>query len=150
MYYRKKKQAWQRKSLVLAFLVCVVVILYYSWLPDARFEKETYLPLWLRNWSNYYFNLRTAIPFTALGFLLEAWVSIPERLFTLKSSSPFRIRNTFIAAVIVCLAEGGQFFVLNRHPDSLDIAFGIMGSTCGSIIYYCFKKFTKLFIIKYA
>nr|WP_315184856.1 hypothetical protein [uncultured Flavobacterium sp.] len=149
-FYNKKKIAWQRKTIVVAFLCCVAGIFYYSWLPDAKLGNETYLPLWLRNWSNTYFNLRTAIPFVALGFLLEAWASIPTRFFSVKSSSPFRIRNTCIATVIICLAEGGQFFVLNRHPDSLDIAFGILGSTCGNIIYYCIKNFTKLFFIKHA
>jgi glycopeptide antibiotics resistance protein len=149
-FYSKKKYRRQRKSILFAFLLCVFVILYYSWLPDPRLEKETYLPLWIRNWSNYYFNIRTAIPFLFLGFLLEAWSSIPTRFFIVQNSSPFRIRNTFIAALVVCLAEGGQFFVLNRQPDSLDIVFGILGSTCGSVIYYCIKKITNLFFSKHA
>lgn len=133
-----------------AFFLCVVAIFYYSWLADPRFEKEAYLPWWLRNWSNTYFNLRTAVPFVPLGFLLEAWATIPNRFFIVKSRTPFRIRSTFIAVVVICLAEGGQFFVLDRHPDSTDIVFAILGSTCGSILHYCFKSFTKLFSTRYA
>jgi hypothetical protein len=148
--FNKKKYAWQRKSIGLGFLLCVLIIFYYSWLPDARLGKETYLPLWLLNWSNTYFNLRTAIPFVALGFLLEAWASIPTQFFIVQSSSPFRICTTLIAAVVVCVAEGGQFLVLNRNPDSLDLVYGILGSTCGSVIHYCIKNFTKLFFIKHA
>lgn len=145
-----KKYTNRQKSIVFAFLLCVAGIFYYSWLPNPRFETETYLPLWLRNWSNTYFNLRTAIPFIPLGYLLEALASIPTKIFVAKKSSPLRIKTTLIATVIICLAEGGQFFIANRNPDSLDIAFGILGSTCGGIIYYCIKNFTKLFFIKHA
>lgn len=148
--FNKKKYALQRKSIVFVFLLCVFVIFYYSWLADGRLDKETYLPSWIRNWSDTYFNLRTAIPFVALGFLLEAWATIPTRFFIVQSNSPFRIRTTFIAAVVVCVAEGGQFFVLNRHPDSLDIVYGILGSTFGNVLYYLTKKIIKLFFTKHA
>jgi glycopeptide antibiotics resistance protein len=140
----------RRKLIVFAFLCCVTGIFYYSWLPDARLANETYLPYWIRNWSNTYFNLRTAIPFLPLGFLLEAYATIPTRFFSVKSDSPFRIRTTLIAIVVIGLAEGGQFFVLNRHPDSSDIAFALMGSTCGSVLYYCLKKSNQLFSKKNA
>lgn len=150
MFYNKKKYDWQRKCFVFAILCCIVSIFYYSWLPDARFGKETYLPSWLRNWSNTYFNLRTGVPFVGLGFLLEGWSSIPTRFFIVPSSSPFRISTICTAALIVCVAEGGQFFVLNRHPDSLDVAFGILGSIFGGIIHYCIKNFIKIFLSKNA
>lgn len=145
-----KKYTNRQKSIVFAFLLCVAGIFYYSWLPNPRFETETYLPLWLRNWSNTYFNLRTAIPFIPLGYLLEAWASIPTKIFVAKKSFPLRIKTTLIATVIIWLAEGGQFFIANRNPDSLDIVFGIMGSSCGSIIHYCIKNLTKSFFIKHA
>lgn len=139
-----------QKSIAFAFLLCVAGIFYYSWLPNPGFETETYLPLWLRNWSNTCFNLRTAIPFVPLGYLLEAWVSIPTKVFVAKSRLSLRITTILIATIVVCLAEGGQFFIRNRNPDSLDIVFGILGSTCGSVIHYCVTNFTKLFFIKHA
>lgn len=148
--YNKKKYAWQRKCIVFAILCCVVSIFYYSWLPKGRLGKETYLPLWFLNWSNTYFNLRTAIPFTALGFLLETCDSITDKSLSGKSTLPFWAINIGIGSVIVCLAEGGQFFILDRHPDLRDVAFGILGSICGSILYYFTKKIIKLFLSKNA
>ena len=149
-FYNKKKIAWQRKTILVAFLCCVAAIFYYSWLPNPRLETETYLPLWLRNWSNTYFNLRTAIPFMPLGYLLSAWTSVSSSLFSVKWRFPLWINNTLIATIIICLVEGGQFFIKNRSPDCLDLVFGILGSTCGTIIHYCIKNFTNLFFIKHA
>jgi glycopeptide antibiotics resistance protein len=148
--YNKKKYGRQRKMILFVCFICVLAIFYYSWVPDARFEKEAYLPWWLRNWSNTYFNLRTAVPFLPLGFLLEAYASIRTRFFIFKSDSPFRIRTTLIALVVICLAEGGQFFVLDRHPDSTDVAFALLGSSCGSVPHYFFKNFNQLFSTKNA
>ena len=148
--YNKKKYGRQRKIILVVFFICVLAIFYYSWLPDPRFEKEIYLPWWLLNWSNTYFNLRTAVPFVPLGFLLEAYASIPTRFFIVKSKVPFRIRNTLITVVIVLIAEGGQFFIANRHPDITDITFAILGSTFGSILHYFIKSFTKLFSSRHA
>lgn len=145
-----KKDTIKQKSIAFAFLLCVAGILYYSWLPNPGLETETYLPLWLRNWSNTYFNLRTAIPFIPLGYLLEAWASIPTKIFVAKKSFSLRIKTTLIATVIICLAEGGQFFIKNRSPDILDLVFGILGSICGSIIHYCVTNFIKLIFIKHA
>lgn len=62
-----------RKIVLLLLLLVISIVFYFSWLSDPSFMNETYLPQWLLNWSNYYYNLRTAIPFVALGFLLEAY-----------------------------------------------------------------------------
>lgn len=145
-----KKYTIKEKSILVAFLLCVAGIFYYSWLPNPRFETETYLPLWLRNWSNTYFNLRTAIPFIPLGYLLSAWTSVSSSLFSVKWRFPLWINNTLIATVIICLAEGGQFFIKNRSPDILDLVFGILGSFCGSVSHYCVTNFIKLIFIKHA
>lgn len=70
-----------KKSLkILVPLLClflVAEIFYLSWMPEGHLGLETYLPVWLLDWSEIHFNLRTAIPFIALGFLFE----IPESLF---------------------------------------------------------------------
>ncbi len=141
----QKKYTIKQKSIVFAFLLCVAGIFYYSWLPNPRFDTETYLPLWLLNWSNTYFNLRTAIPFIPLGYLLETWVSITTKVYVTKSSLLFRIKTILIATIVVCLAEGGQFFIRNRNPDSLDIVFGILGSVTGSCTYNIIQKINLLF-----
>lgn len=149
MTLRTHKKTLQIVVLLL-LLFLVGAVFYYSWLPDPRLEGETYLPLWLRNWSNTYFNLRTAIPFIALGFLLQAWHSITYKSSSRKKALPFWVINTAIAAMVVCLAEGGQFFILNRHPDFMDVVFGILGSLSGNLLYYLTKTFLQLFSTKNA
>ncbi|MFV5693013.1 hypothetical protein ACM55K_13385 [Flavobacterium sp. LT1R49] len=136
------------RIILLSFLVCIGGIFYFSWLPDPTLETETYLPLWLRNWSNCYFNLRTAIPFLVLGFLLEARGSNTNRSLRINSDFTFRIINSAVAIVVVCVAEGGQFFILNRHPDFMDVVFGILGSLSGNLLYYLTNIFLQLFSTK--
>lgn len=128
------------RFLLLTFLFLFIIgILYYSWIPSPSLASENYLPLWLRNWSNIYFNLRTAVPFVGLGFLLEIWTLIdPKKRSRKKINS--RVINIIIAVVTVSVAEIGQFFISSRHPDSMDLLFGIMGSVLGIFLY----DFTKL------
>jgi glycopeptide antibiotics resistance protein len=126
---------------VLLTLVCVVVF-YFSWISDAQFTSESYLPLWLRDWSNEFFNLRTAVPFVAFGFLLEAWSFVNAS--SKKNKFNFWFRNLCLATFVVCVAEGGQFFILNRHPDIMDVLYGVLGSQVGFFAFHFIKKLQKL------
>ena len=132
------------RFLLLTFLLLFVVgILYYSWIPSPSLASENYLPLWLRNWSNIYFNLRTAVPFVGLGFLLEVWTFIaPKKQSRKKINS--RIVNIIIAVITVSVAETGQFFITSRHPDSMDLLFGIMGSVLGIFLFDVTKLLFKI------
>lgn len=33
--------------------------------------------------------------------------------------------------VVVCLAEGGQFYIQERNPDGMDVLFAALGSLLG-------------------
>ncbi len=129
-------------------LFWVAEIFYLSWLPNGDLGKETHFPLWLLDWSNTYFNLRTAIPFMALSFLLQAWYWRTSSSWRRKIKLPFWLINCCIGTVIVCIAEGGQFFIRNRHPDIMDVTFGILGSILGCVLYYLFDSFIQLIFIK--
>ncbi len=122
--------------LFLLLIGCITSILYFSWLPDPDFGTEGYLPMWIRNWSNHYYNLRTAVPFVGLGFLLEMWTGKKQLETKKKYQVRVFIQNLGVSAVVVCLAEGGQFLVQNRSPDFMDVFFGILGSMIGSLVYY--------------
>jgi glycopeptide antibiotics resistance protein len=121
-------------------LIIILAILYFSWIPDSHLISESYLPLWLRGWSNEYFNLRTAVPFVAFGFLLGS-CNLKKSTFK-KRKFKFSVwcRHSIAALVVVCLAEVGQFFVLNRHPDLMDVLFGILGSQFGFLLYHIFAN----------
>jgi glycopeptide antibiotics resistance protein len=129
--------------LFIALLACICAVFYFSWLPNPDLGTETYLPSWLRDWSNYYYNLRTAVPFVALGFLLEMASRIKDPVAALKKNPRIFIQNISISAVVVCIAEGGQFLIQNRSPDPMDVFFGTLGSGIGSLGYYVLQLLTK-------
>lgn len=121
-------------------MIVVGVVLYFSWLPDPNFIHETYLPEWLLRWSNHYYNLRTAVPFVVLGFLLEAYNN--QKGITEDSESKVYdfIHNMCLATMVVCIAEAGQLLIQRRSPDIADVFFGIMGSIIGTLFYNLFKR----------
>lgn len=131
----------KKAVIVILFLTVTLVIFYFSWIPDSQFTAESYLPLWLRDWSNSYFNLRTAVPFVAFSFLLEALLSEKDKSKKSKNKFSSWFRNLCLATFVVCLAEGGQFFILNRNPDIMDVLFGVLGSQVG---FFCISFFKKL------
>jgi glycopeptide antibiotics resistance protein len=129
------------KKIVLLLLVFVIgVVFYFSWLPDPSFKNESYLPKWILNWSNRYYNLRTAIPFVAVGFLLEAYTQQKSSDKINYNKNLNFIQNTAIAAVIVCIAEGGQFLIQKRSQDLIDVFYGIIGSLMGALAYNLFNR----------
>jgi glycopeptide antibiotics resistance protein len=132
-----------KSFLLLVLAICVFGVFYFSWLPKPDLCTETYLPSWLRNWSNYYYNLRTAVPFVAIGFLLEVARGRNSRTGTSTKRYRLFFQNTGIAAVVVCIAEGGQFLLKNRSPDWMDVFFGIVGNVIGSLLYYILQILMK-------
>ena len=125
--------------LTLLFLVTVVVF-YFSWLPDPGFMNETYMPLWLLQWTNKYNNLRTAIPFVAFGFLLEAY-SLRKNSNNMGANNNFIfIQNLAVATIIAVIAESGQLLIKGRSPDLMDIYYGTIGSLIGASIFNLYIK----------
>ncbi len=127
------------KKIVL-FIFVIVAVFYFSWLPDPSFKNETYLPKWLLNWSDNYYNLRTAIPFLAVGFLLEAFTQNKDSNEIDYSKNWNFIQNIGISTIIVCIAEGGQFLIQKRNPDLMDVFYGILGSLIGAFIFNLFNR----------
>lgn len=127
-----------KKKVLFLFLLLLVVsaVFYFSWLSDPSLGSETYLPKWLLNWSNHYYNLRTAIPFVVVGFLLEAYTQHMGSNELFQDKNLNFIQNIGIATIIVCMAEGGQFLTQRRNPDLMDVFYGILGSLIGALGYY--------------
>jgi glycopeptide antibiotics resistance protein len=124
------------KIVLLLLLFVVGAVFYFSWLPDPSFKNETYLPKWLLNWSNHHYNLRTAIPFVALGFLLEVYTQHKNSRKMNHYKNLNFLQNLGIVATIVCVAEGGQFLIQKRSQDLMDVFYGILGSLIGAFVYY--------------
>jgi glycopeptide antibiotics resistance protein len=127
--------------LFLLSLVLVTGIFYFSWLPDSELTSESYLPIWVLNWSNEYVNIRTAIPFFVLGLVLQ---TKSGTLNPINKNS--WIYNILGATAIVVIAEIGQYFTDERHTDILDVFFGIFGTLSGIVTYIIIIKLVKKFI----
>lgn len=129
-----------KKTILIPLCIVVVIVFYYSWLPDSQMKSETYLPDWLLNWSNRYYNLRTAIPFIAFGYLLQAY-SIRKNANKMDvNRNLIFIQNLGIAGLVAFIAESGQFLIAGRSPDLMDIYFGIIGSLLGALGYNLINK----------
>ena len=128
------------KRILFTFIFVIAGIFYFSWLPDPSLKNETYLPKWLLDWSNDYYNLRTAIPFLVLGFLLEAYMQQKSSNEIIYNNNLYLIKSIGIATIIVCIAEGGQFLLRKRNPDLMDVFYGILGSIIGVFFFNFFKK----------
>ncbi|WJS94207.1 VanZ family protein [Flavobacterium johnsoniae] len=128
------------KIVLILLLTVIGVVFYFSWLSDPSLSSETYLPRWLLNWSNHYYNLRTAVPFVAVGFLLEIYADQKGQTDINYNKNLSFIQNIIIAAIIVCVAEGGQFVIQRRSPDLMDVFYGVIGSFTGALSYNLLKK----------
>jgi glycopeptide antibiotics resistance protein len=92
-------------------------IFYLSWLPNGMLGKETALPQWILDWSNTNFNVRTAIPFLVLGYLL----ALNQKVYV----------AFVICLFIVCIAELGQIYLPGRNADLKDVFYGALGTIIG-------------------
>lgn len=107
-----------QKLLFFLTIALIIGIFYFSWLPDSELTSESYLPIWVLNWSNEYVNIRTAVPFFVLGLVLQT------KSGTLKPINKNSWINNILGATgIVVIAEIGQYFTDERHPDILDVFF---------------------------
>ena len=114
----------------ISIFIIAFSIFYFSWLPSGEFGDETHLPQWLLTWCNTYYNLRTAIPFVILAFLM-----------TLKYKT---MHVLIICLVLLTIAEVGQYFRPNRSPDYRDIFYGLLGTFFGIVsAFFCIKKRRK-------
>ena len=126
-----------KTSLKLSLLFCVICVFYFSWLPNPSFVNQSYLPRWLVYWADVYVQLRTAVPFVAIGFILQ---------FLYKPNGFFTFNGFLFSLLVILVAEGGQFLLPDRYPDMMDILFGVLGTISGMYLnYLTFKLWYLLF-----
>lgn len=134
------------KAILLVFFI--LSVFYFSWLTDSEFTNESYLPSSIIRLANTYFNIRTAVPFIFISYLIAD--------FNLFNSSYFfrRIHHLkfykFLQVILFCtlivgFAEFGQLFIKNRFTDINDIFFGITGSLIGLVINFYKDKLKQFF-----
>jgi len=100
------------------------------------------MPLYVRNWCNEYYNIRTAVPFFFIGFVLE-FKSFNNNYSVTQKLKHF-FKNTLYSILLVIIAEIGQFFIVHRSPDLLDVFYGFLGSVLGAFVFHLFNFFLAL------
>ena len=115
---------------VLTASAIIIIILYLSWLRNPNFDQLSVIPNWLNRWSNLHGQLRTAVPFIPLGFLLN----------TYKKKWYISLTGLLICLIVVIIAELGQFFIPTRYPDIIDVFFGVLGALLGMVFQNIFQK----------
>ena len=124
------------KKIILIILFFVIgAVFYFSWLSDPTLETETYIPEGILDWSNENYNLRTAVPFLVLDFLLEAYTNRKKSYYANPNKKVSFMQNIGISSVVAFIAEGGQFLIHSRSPDIMDVYFAIVGSVIGGFVY---------------
>ena len=115
---------------VLTASAIIIIIFYLSWVRNPNFDQLSVIPNWLNRWSNLHGQLRTAVPFIPLGFLLN----------TYKKKWYISLTGFLICLIVVIIAELGQFFIPTRYPDIIDVFFGVLGAVLGMVFQNIFQK----------
>jgi VanZ like family len=116
-----------RRGMVLLFLSAGLVwlILLASWAPDSRMTALRWVPGWLANWADRDPNLRTAIPFIPLAFLLTHGF----RSCKLKWPAAWAV---LLCGLCLLFSEFGQVFLPLRTADVRDLLWGGVGIAVGT------------------
>jgi VanZ family protein len=127
------------RLILFCFLIIsgIVVVFYFSWIPQPDFRMLWYMPGWLARWCNAHDTLRTAIPFIFLGLFSGI------RLADTNSPWQWWFISWLVFILIATLAEAGQLFIPQRVFDWRDIAWGCIGSISGLIAGAVFSFFFK-------
>lgn len=129
------------KIVIVLLLTAIAAVFYFSWLSDPSFSNESYLPRWILNWSNKYYNLRTAVPFVAVGFLLQVITDYKSSNSIKYNKNLKFIQNIGVVTLIVSIAEAGQLMIQRRNPDLMDVFYGVLGGIVGGLVYNLLKRF---------
>ena len=123
----KPKSLCKRRAVMFFALAAILILLILaaSWAPDSRMTQLRWLPGWVGALADRDANLRTAVPFIPLAFLMAhgfGWC---------------RAKWPMARAMIVCglclgASELGQNFIVSRTADATDLMWGGIGILIGT------------------
>ncbi len=106
-------------------LLWILLILAASWAPDSRMTELRWIPGWAAAWADRDPNIRTAVPFIPLAFLLVHGFA----MCNLKWPVVWSVAGS---AACLGLAERGQVFLPARTADVADLLWGAAGILIGA------------------
>ena len=117
------------KSMAFFLLAGVLIglIVLASWASDSRMTAQVWVPGWLAAWADRDPNIRTAVPFIPLAFLLTqgfAWRGYPWPVAW----------SVILCGACLGLSEFGQIFLPQRTADMADLMWGGIGILVGAVL----------------
>ena len=111
-----------RRGRVLLILsgILVVLVAAASWVPSSRMTELRWVPEWIARWADRDPNIRTAVPFIPLAFLLV-------RGFARCGLKWPVVGSLLVSGVSLGLAELGQVLLPSRTADVADLMWGGAG-----------------------
>jgi VanZ family protein len=82
------------------------------------------------------------VPFFFIVFILE--IKSFNHNYSVHQKIKLSVKNLLLSLALVCLAEIGQFFIVHRSPDLMDVFYGFLGSVLGAFVFYLFNFFIAL------
>ena len=123
----KRPSKWRAAMLLTLAGVLICIILAASWAPESQMAQLRWVPGWIGNLADRDPNIRTAIPFIPLAFLLFLGFS--------KTKVKWPIVWSMVACgLCLCLSEFGQRFISGRTADVKDLMWGAAGIAVGTAL----------------
>ena len=104
----------------------MVLILVASWSPDSKMTALRWVPGQLAIWADRDPNIRTAVPFVPLAFVLV--YSFAK--CNLKRPAVWAVGG---CGVLLGLSEFGQTYLPHRTADVKDLIWGLAGIALGAV-----------------
>ena len=125
--HSEQKRYPNRRGLAFFVLsgVLVILITIASWVSDSRMTALRWVPGWMGDWADRDPNIRTAIPFIPLAFLLT------QGFASCKLKRPL-VWSVILSSACLGLSEFGQIFLPNRTADVRDLVWGGTGILMGT------------------
>ncbi|MFD2256101.1 hypothetical protein ACFSSA_05375 [Luteolibacter algae] len=112
---------------VLAVVVLLGAVFYFSWIPNPRLGELGWMPEGLGDVVDRFSRLRTGVPFVGLGLVTGFFLRRKRRPL-----GDWGLVFLFLVCVVFT-AELGQINLPRRVLDWQDILWGIVGSAVGMI-----------------
>ena len=123
----KLKSLSKRRAVMFFALAAILILLILaaSWAPDSRMTQLRWVPGWAGALADRDPNLRTAIPFIPLAFLLAHGFGARG------------VRGSLAISIMICglclgASELGQNFIASRTADATDLMWGGIGIFIGT------------------
>ena len=107
--------------------VLVILITIASWVSDSRMTGLRWVPGWMGDWADRDPNIRTAIPFIPLAFLLTQGFAWRGHQWPVAWS-------VILCGACLGLSEIGQIFLPHRTADMADLMWGGIGILVGAVL----------------